>query len=128
MAFEIDTTGIEACLRDLAAAAGHGSNTEQALHVIAGKVLDTAIALTPMSNEAGLIERVNRDVNMDFASYDAVSGDGVLTTNQGRRGLPAGTQWLREGGVNYLMKGGSPRRWSNARWARYQATAAQREA
>ncbi len=144
MSLEIISNGIEPMLRDLAAAAGHGTETRRALYVVAAKVIDTAISYTPMSTQADLIARVDRDVNLDFARYDVLGSDGVLTTNQGTRGtLPAGTQWMREvstdfrtrkgvkgkGGetVNYIVRGGDQRHWSNVRWARYQATAAQRQ-
>ena len=133
MPFEFDTSEVSRMIRDLATLAGHGSNTRQALDVSAGKILDTAIRFTPMSKDADLIERVDFGVQRDFARYDAVGG-GVLTTNIGRRGqLPSGTQWLRETSARtgqpafFIMRGGNPRRWSNARWGRYQATAAQRE-
>ena len=134
MPFDIDLSGLESFVYGLATAVGHGSNTERALYAVGGKIIDTAISYTPMSTEAKLVERVNADVSHDFARYDSIYGDGVLTTNLGSRGgLPAGTQWMRETSTRtgqptfYIMRGGNPRRWSAQRWARYQATAAQRE-
>lgn len=146
MSYEVDTRGVERMVRELAVFAGHGENTEAALRSVTGKILTSAIRYTPVSDAADLMERVEYGLTRKFNTYSGGEIGGTAAEMSPRiSNCPgAGKTWWIEastakpgakyhprqvsGGTLHIMKGGSPRRWSNERWARYQAEEADRNA
>lgn len=137
MSIVVDTTGFEKLCRDFGGRAK--VPYPKAVRIQTAKTMEATIKYTPYVKPKDAKDRAARKVLAKFNTFadgaagtkDTVIAGVPFTGSAGRQprisiSQKKGRVWVREGGKFHIMAGGTPRRWSDARWAAYQAQEAQR--